>query len=113
VVYVLETKENPVDTDCVVNAANNLEISEFRIFKDAFAAWYGKEATEQQIKPLFVRYLVEDTVPFWVRNYARSKTSEAQLTLQTARDSRPANAVLYLVSIALEYAVLAYYLVIH
>ncbi len=110
---MLETKENPADTDCVVSAANNLEISEFRIFKDAFAAWYGKEATEQQIKPLFIRYLVEDTVPFWVRNYARSKAPEARLTPQTARDSRLANTILYLVSIALEYAMLAYYFAIH
>jgi len=110
---VLETKENPVDTDSVVSAANNLEVSEFRIFKDAFVAWYGKEATEQQIKPLFVRYLVEDTVPFWVRNYARSKAPEAGLTPQTAGDLRPENAVLYLVSIALEYGVLAYYLILY
>ena len=110
---MLETNKDPADTDCVVSAANNLEVSEFRIFKDAFTAWYGKEATDKQIKPLFVKYLIEDTVPFWVRNYARSKAPGAGLTSQTAGDLRLANRLLYLVSIALEYAVLAYYFAIH
>ena len=110
---MLETKKDPADTDCVVSAANNLEVSEFRIFKDAFTAWYGREATDSQIKPVFIQYLIEDTVPFWVRNYARNKAPGSQLTPQTDSDARLANTVLYLVSIALEYAVLAYYLVIH
>jgi hypothetical protein len=113
VINVLQTQKDPADTDCVVSAANNLEVSEFRIFMDAFEAWYGREASDNQIKPVFVQYLVEDTVPFWVRNYARSKSLDAQLTPQASKDARLANTVLYLVSIALEYAVLAYYLVIH
>ena len=70
-INVLETKKDPADTDCVVSAANNLEVSEFRIFKDAFTAWYGREATDHQIKPVFIQYLIEDKVPFWVRNYVR------------------------------------------
>lgn len=112
-INVLETKKDPADTDCVVSAANNLEISEFRIFKDAFESWYGKEATDSQIKPVFIQYLTKDTVPFWVRNYARSKGPEADLTPQAAKDARFANTVLYIVSIIIEYAVLAYYIVIH
>ena len=112
-INVLETQKDPADTDCIVSAANNLEVSEFRIFKDAFNVWYGKEATDNQIKPVFIQYLIEDTVPFWVRNYARSKAPEVRMTSQTAKDSRIANTVLYLVSIALEYAVLAYYFAIH
>ena len=110
---MLETKKDPADTDCVVSAANNLEVSEFRIFKDAYAAWYGREPTDSLIKPVFIQYMVEDTVPFWVRNYARSKGPDVELTPQAVKDARFANTVLYLVSIGLEYAVLAYYLVIH
>ena len=112
-INVLHTRKDPADTDCVVSAANNLEVSEFRIFKDAFEAWYGREATDTQIKPVFVQYLIEDTVPFWVRNYARGKSLDAELTPQAAKDARFANTVLYIVSIAMEYAVLAYYFVIH
>jgi hypothetical protein len=52
-------------------------------------------------------------VPFWVRNYARGKSLDAELTPQAAKDARFANTVLYIVSIAMEYAVLAYYFVIH
>ena len=110
---MLETNKDPADTDCIVSAANNLEVSEFRIFQDAFVEWYGKEPTDSYIKPIFIQYLTEERVPFWVRNYARSKGPDAQLTPESAKDARFANTVLYIVSIAMEYAVLAYYLVIH
>jgi hypothetical protein len=113
VINVLETKKDPVDTDFVVSAANNLEVSEFRIFKDAFTAWYGKEATDDQIKTVFIQYLIEDTMPFWVRNYARSKVPGDRLTSPTSEDARLANKVLYIVSIGLEYVMLAYYFAIY
>jgi hypothetical protein len=113
VVNVLQTKYDPADTDCVVSAANNLEVSEFKIFEDSYTAWYGKEATDNQIKNLFIQYLTENKVPFWVRNYARSNSVEVELTAQSAREARLANTVLYLVSIIIEYAVLAYYFVIY
>jgi len=104
---------DPADTDCVVSAANYLEVSEFAIFRDAFTAWYGKEAPEKQVEKVFVRYLQENKVPFWVRNYARSRIAhEEALTRQENENTRLANNFLYLASIIAEYVLLACYLVI-
>jgi hypothetical protein len=109
----MERKEyDPADTDCVVSAANYLEVSEFAIFKDAYSAWYGKEVPEKQVEKIFVEYLQENKVPFWVRNYARNQVQEeAALTLKADDDSRIANNFLYLASIIAEYVLLACYLV--
>ncbi len=106
------TNYDPVDTDCVVSAANYLEVSEFVIFRDAYTAWYGKKASEKQVEKVFVEYLVENKVPFWVRNYARSHVAEGAQTDQTKEDSRTANNLLYLATIIAEYVLLASYLVI-
>ncbi len=60
-----------------------------------------------------MEYLVENKVPFWVRNYARNRISEnIELTDQTKEDSRTANNLLYLATIIAEYVLLASYLVI-
>ena len=106
------TNYDPVDTNCVVSAANYLEVSEFVIFRDAYTAWYGKKASEKQVEKVFVEYLVESKVPFWVRNYARSRVAEGAPTDQTKEDSRTANNLLYLATIIAEYVLLASYLVI-
>ena len=103
---------DPADTDCVVSAANYLEVSEFAIFSDAYTSWYGKEAPEKQVEKVFVEYLVENKVPFWVRNYARSRVAESGLTDEVKEYSRTANNLLYIATIIAEYLLLAGYLVI-
>lgn len=108
-----KSEYDPVDTDCVVSAANYLEVSEFAIFNDAYTAWFGKEAREKQVEKIFVQYLLENKVPFWVRNYARRHVQdEATRTNQAHQDARTANNLLYLASIIAEYVLLASYLVI-
>jgi len=106
------TEFNPADIDCVVNAANYLEVSEFAIFRDAFKAWYGKNAPEKQVEKIFLEYMVENKVPFWVRNYARSRVPESTSKDQVGEYSRTANNLLYLATIIAEYVLLASYLVI-
>lgn len=108
----MERKEyDPADTDCVVSAANYLEVSEFAVFMDAYASWYGKRAREKQMEKVFARYLQENRVPFWVRNYARSRVPEEfSLAGRAKEDSRLANSLLYLATIIAEYALLACYL---
>ena len=103
---------DPADTDCVVSAANYLEVSEFAIFSDAYSAWYGKKAPEKQIEKVFVQYLQENKVPFWVRNYARSRfQEESTRTSQENADARMAYNFLYLASHIAEYVLLGCYLV--
>ena len=104
---------DPADTDCVVSAANFLEVSEFAVFSHAYTAWYGKEAPEKQVEKVFVEYLQENKVPFWVRNYARSRVAEeSRLTSQESENSRLANNFLYLASIIAEYVLLGCYLML-
>ena len=109
---MLKAKYDPVDTDCVISAANYFEVSEFVIFKDAYTAWYGKKAPEKMVEKVFVEYLVENKVPFWVRNYARSRVAESGLTDEVKECTQTANNLLYIVTIIAEYLLLAGYLVI-
>lgn len=107
-----KTEYDPRDTECVVNAANYLEVSEFNIFKNAYTAWYGREMPEKQVENFFVQYLQENKVPFWVRNYARNQVPEEfAVTGRLNQDSRFANNLLYLATIVIEYVLLASYLV--
>ena len=105
-------KHDPIDAECVVNAANYLEVSEFNIFKNAYTDWYGREMPDKQVEKIFIEYLQENKVPFWVRNYARSLVPEDfTLSGRASADSRTANNLLYLASIVVEYVLLACYLV--
>ena len=107
------TEYDPAETECVVNAANYLEVSEFNIFRDAYTAWYGKEVPEKQVEKIFTQYLLENRVPFWVRSYARSRIPEEFRVADKANeDSRMANNLLYFATIIAEYVLLASYLVI-
>lgn len=108
-----KTKYDPADTDCVISAANFLETSEFNIFRNAFNAWYGSDASEKQLEQVFIQYLQENRVPFWVRNYARDAVpAEMAESGSTADDSRVANNLLYFASIIAEYVLLACYLLV-
>ena len=110
VLVMRRTEFNPADIDCVVDAANYLEVSEFDILRDSYTAWYGKAAPEKQVEKIFVEYLVENKVPFWVRNYARSQAAESLPKDQGKKFSRTANNLLYFATIVAEYVLLASYL---
>jgi hypothetical protein len=104
------TENDPADTDCVVSAANYLEQSEFKIFSDAYAAWYGKAASEKQMERIFTGYLLENKVPVWVRNYARSRI-EGFTPANEKENARIANNLLYLATVIAEYVLLGSYIV--
>ena len=46
---------DPIDAECVVNAANYLEVSEFNIFKNAYSDWYGREMPDKQVEKITSR----------------------------------------------------------
>ena len=104
------TENDPADTDCVVSAANYLEQSEFKIFSDAYAAWYGKAASEKQVERIFTGYLLENKVPFWVRNYARSRIAEFTIA-DEKENAKLANNMLYVATVIAEYVLLGCYIV--
>ena len=110
---VQNVEYDPADINLVINAANYLEVSEFAIFRNAYTAWYGRQVPDKQVEKVFVGYLQENNVPFWVRNYARSRVPDDFSPDEDSamENSRIANNLLYLVSIIAEYVLLASYLV--
>lgn len=111
VVIMAKTEYDPADTDRVISAANYLEVSEFDLFMDAYNAWYGKGLSEKQVERIFSHYLLENTVPFWVRNYVNNCVPEEYFLADITReDSKVANSMLYIGSIIAEYVLLACYL---
>jgi len=61
----------PTDIQRIYQASAWLGISEFQIFSDAWLAWFNEKPSEKRIEPYFVNFLVQDEIPFWVRNYVR------------------------------------------
>jgi len=64
------TKEDP--ENCVISCANELDTSEFDVFRLAYEWWYGKKANEKYIESLFGEYLDEGIVPHFVTHFARN-----------------------------------------
>jgi len=105
------TEYDPADNDCVISASNYLEISEFAVFMEAYADWYGKVLPEKQMEKVFLHYLLENKVPFWVRNFTNNRVPEEYFFTDTTReDSQIANSMLCLISKIAEYVLLACYL---
>lgn len=61
----------PPDIETVLNAAAVLDVTEFQLFELAWADWYGRRGPVEQVEPFFVRYMFEQVVPNWVRQFAR------------------------------------------
>ena len=90
-------------------AAKLLGINDFKLFEDAYHAWYGGKPSEELLEHLFNRYLLENTVPFWVRNYVRTFLNDAALQERLGRKRKVA-ACCYVAPIVVEYAVIMYFL---
>lgn len=61
----------PVDIEEVLDVAAHLDIREFDVFHLAYRWWHGEESTDAKIEPFFVRYMFDEDVPHWVRQFTR------------------------------------------
>ena len=61
----------PEDVANVLESSACLEISEFRVFELAYAAWFGREPEQRVIEAYFGRYMYQAIVPPWVRHFTR------------------------------------------
>jgi hypothetical protein len=61
----------PADIEEVLDVAAELDIQEFDVFHLAYAWWHGKRGTDAKIEPFFVKYMFNDVVPHWVRQFTR------------------------------------------
>lgn len=62
---------NLTEMDSFLLTRESLEVSEFDVFRMAYAAWYGEQPTMQQIENHFDDYLASGVLPFYVRHYCR------------------------------------------
>lgn len=59
------------DLDSVAAAAEALNIREIKLFRVAYAWWYGRQPSEQDIEPSFMQFLFTQRAPAWVRQFTR------------------------------------------
>ena len=65
------------DVHAVIEAASDLDISEFQVFTNAYERWFGHSADEQQVERYYLGYMFRGKVPHWVREYARQVASSS------------------------------------
>jgi hypothetical protein len=61
----------PADIEEVLDVAAELDIQEFDVFRLAYAWWNGSESTDAKLEPFFVKYMFDEVVPHWVRQFTR------------------------------------------
>ena len=59
------------DVRDVVGACEALNVREIKLFRLAFARWFGRDASESEVERPFMRYLFAHRSPMWVRQFAR------------------------------------------
>ncbi len=68
--------ENP-DAKAVIEAADLLDTSEFRLFSVAYQRWHGSPPEPSVIERHFSAYMFRSVVPPWVRHLAREILAKA------------------------------------
>ncbi len=72
--------DHPKDVADVLESAGLLEVSEYRVFELAYAAWFstaGEAPDKKMFERVFFAYLYRDRVPPWVRAYTREIVQRA------------------------------------
>jgi hypothetical protein len=59
------------DVKTVVAASEALNVREYNLFNVAYAWWFGRYAGEKEVERPFMRYLMTEQAPVWVRQFAR------------------------------------------
>ena len=82
------------DVRDVVTACDVLNVREIKLFRLAFAHWFGRDASEAELERPFMRYLFAHQAPMWVRQFAREVLRQkSQGILDPARFGLPPRAV--------------------
>ncbi len=61
----------PEDIENVLQISALLEIREFDFFHLAYQWWFDQSPNDRILERYFVRYMFNQIVPYWVRNYCR------------------------------------------
>jgi len=71
----------------ISKAANLLQISEFRLFNEAYLNWFGDRASENDITSVFAHFKMFGEVPIWADQFARSVLNDLEANRQVNLNS--------------------------
>ena len=85
---------NPSELDLFVLIRESQEISEFDLFRMAYAEWHGKTPDLKTLENQFDGYLVSGELPFYVRNYCRQFIKDRPETVAAIRKQEKRSRVI-------------------
>jgi hypothetical protein len=68
-------------------AAHLLNISEFRLFSEAYLAWFGDRADENDLVDVFSHFMMFGEIPDWADHFARSVLDDLEANRQVNLNS--------------------------
>ena len=71
----------------ISKAANLLNISEFKLFSEAYLAWFGDRADDEDLTFVFSQFMMFGELPDWADQFARSILDDLQANRQVNLNS--------------------------
>ena len=68
----------PPDLRLVSDAAAVLQLREFDLFRAAWQSWFGRAPDDRTVERVFVDYLFHQSIPLWVRQFARRVVRDSE-----------------------------------
>ena len=66
----------------ISRAARALDVSEYKLFSEAYLAWFGDRADEDDITFVFAQFMMFGELPDWADSYARSVLDDLEANRQ-------------------------------
>lgn len=71
----------------ITKAAHLLQISEYRLFSEAYLNWFGDRASENDMALVFSQFMMFGEVPEWADQYARNVMADLEANRQVNLNS--------------------------
>jgi len=71
----------------ISKAANLLNISEFKLFGEAYLTWFGDRADESDLLMVFSQFMMFGELPEWADQFARSVLDDLEANRQVNLNS--------------------------
>lgn len=71
----------------ISRAANLLNISEFKLFSEAYLAWFGDRADDSDLTHVFAQFMMFGELPEWADQFARSVLDDLEANRQVNLNS--------------------------
>ncbi|MFK7853766.1 MAG: hypothetical protein AB8B79_06625 [Granulosicoccus sp.] len=71
----------------ISRAASLLQISEFKLFSEAYLAWFGDRANDDDLTIVFSQFMMFGELPEWADQFARSILDDLQANRQVNLNS--------------------------